>query len=50
MLIENSIDRSCLNCGLFDAGKEICRNWGVRPPAEIIVFSCIEEWEKDIPF
>lgn len=41
---------SCLNCEnwLVLSGK--CEKFGATPPAEVIVFSCGNDWEFNIPF
>ena len=43
--------KNCLNCLNWDAGKEVCKKYNARPPAEIIVYSCPEHEDDDeIPF
>lgn len=39
---------SCLNC--IHWGKTQCIEFEVLPPPEVIVFSCLTNWEPDIPF
>ncbi len=42
--------QSCINCREFQE-NEICKLYGVRPPAKIIVIGC-KEWTNinDIPY
>jgi hypothetical protein len=49
-LIRNQIVRSCLNCECFDKQKGECLEFKMRPPAEVIVFSCKENWIGETPF
>jgi hypothetical protein len=39
---------SCLNCSYWMDNK--CGKFNSVPPPEIIVFSCVDEYEEDIPF
>lgn len=41
---------SCINCINWDMKAETCTHYGARPPAEVIVFSCGDAWDIDIPF
>ena len=49
-LVNHYIVQSCVNCAKFNPELEICKMVNQRPPARIIVFSCGEQWEIDIPF
>lgn len=49
-LVETLIIRSCLNCLHFEEAKEHCGIYNMRPPARVIVFSCKDQWEMDVPF
>lgn len=43
--------QSCLNCKHWNFGKDICDKFNVKPPADIIVYSCPDyEDNSDIPF
>ena len=49
MIEKNKWNRTCLDCKDFDErGGEICRKWGVRPPARTLVMGC-DAWDN-IPF
>lgn len=43
--------RNCLNCIHWEEGNDQCGKFKLKPPAEIIVYSC-EKYEDndDIPF
>lgn len=49
-LIRNQIVRSCLNCECFDKKQDKCLHFDLKPPAHVIVFSCVTEWIGEIPF
>jgi len=49
-MIEAQMFRSCLNCIQFDTKTEQCLMFKVRPPAEVILYSCGPTWEADVPF
>jgi len=43
--------QNCLNCKHWDFGKDLCNKFNVKPPTEIIVYSCpAYEDDLDIPF
>jgi hypothetical protein len=48
-MIDGQIFRSCLNCDHWGSETDMCGKFEVKPPAEVIVFSC-PEWFPDIPF
>jgi hypothetical protein len=39
----------CPNCDHWDDGTEMCKKFGARPPAKVIVIGCVE-YEVGIPF
>lgn len=41
---------ACTNCGHWDKKAEICAEYKVRPPANVIAVSCGGKWVDDIPF
>lgn len=43
---------SCVTCLNWDSKGELCKKFKVRPPADIIVNSCVEHYEDEaeIPF
>jgi hypothetical protein len=49
-LIQTQVVRSCLNCECFDKKKGECLEFEMRPPAEVIVFSCGAPWVAELPF
>lgn len=49
-VVNHYIVQSCVSCLNFNPTTEICMLANQRPPARVIVFSCGEKWEKDIPF
>lgn len=49
-LFVTSTAHSCLNCEHWLDDGQICGLFKIRPPAEVIVFSCGESWEDQIPF
>lgn len=48
ILIKQQRYPSCLNCVNWYEDK--CHLFKTTPPPEVIVFSCLEAWEADIPF
>ena len=43
--------QNCLNCKHWNFKEEICSRYNIRPPAEIIVYSCPDyEDSNDIPY
>lgn len=43
--------QNCLNCKYWNFGKEICNKYNIRPPVEIIVYSCPDyEDYNEIPY
>jgi hypothetical protein len=48
ILIKQQRYPSCLNCVNWYEDK--CTLFKAVPPPEVIVFSCLEAWEADIPF
>lgn len=48
--------KNCLNCIHWDEAKEVCMKVNLRPPAEVIVYSCPQHedikanLDDDIPF
>lgn len=50
-LIIRSQVPSCINCLYWTGEQETCTLYGsIRPPAKVIVESCGQGWEPDIPF
>lgn len=41
---------SCFTCEHFDRKVDRCDKFSIRPPAEVIIFSCGKDWSWDIPF
>jgi len=43
--------QNCLNCMNWNYEQEICRKWNVKPPVEVLIYSC-ESYEDDgiIPY
>lgn len=41
--------QTCTNCQMWDKINQKCKQFGVLPPAEVIVTGC-EEWLYIIPF
>lgn len=48
-LYVSSLAHSCLNCEHWGDDEDACLLFKVRPPAQVIVFSC-EAWDDRIPF
>ena len=48
MLLDNHVIRSCLNCEHWTDNQ--CALYKSVPPPKVIMFSCVEEWEPDVPF
>jgi hypothetical protein len=48
-MIQTFAWKCCLNCDSWDAAKEFCNLYQMRPPAEVIVASC-EDYTDNIPF
>lgn len=45
------VTKNCLNCSHFDADTDMCKKYGQRPPARIIINSCEGYNDVDeIPF
>lgn len=49
--------QSCLNCAHWQPANgrgvsqgETCLRYKARPPAEVVVYSCGQGWDPDIPF
>ena len=50
-MVKAQLAPSCLNCINFQREPaEKCLKFNTLPPAEVIVFSCGDSWEADIPF
>ena len=49
-MLNRQVFRSCLNCESWDGKTEICLHFKTKPPAQVIVFSCGEQWLGEIPF
>lgn len=49
-MMHHGILQSCYTCEHFDRDKDICDKFVIRPPAEVIIFSCGKDWSWDIPF
>lgn len=49
-LIATDVIHSCINCGHWDQPKQLCTKYNMLPPAEVIVYSCGDDWFPDIPF
>lgn len=46
-----NIFQNCLNCMNWDFGKDQCKKYQAKPPAEIIVYSCPDyQDDGEIPF
>ena len=49
-LLEHDMLHSCVNCCHFDFKADKCIKFNMKPPTNIIVFSCGSDWTADIPF
>lgn len=49
-LVNAFVVPSCLNCMFFSAKTEQCGEFKMRPPVQVLVFSCKTNWMEDIPF
>ncbi len=49
-LLASDIIHSCINCGNWNPHDNKCFKWKQTPPANVIVYSCGNDWEPDIPF
>lgn len=41
---------SCINCDHWNELNETCTKFKLRPPAQVIVFSCGDDWIDLVPF
>lgn len=49
-LIKRQLIFSCVNCISFLPKDNTCLKYKAKPPPTVIVFSCGEGWEGDLPF
>ena len=49
-LLEHDLQHSCVNCCHFDFNADKCDKFNMKPPTDIIVFSCGPDWVGNIPF
>jgi hypothetical protein len=52
-LVDVGFWHTCLNCKHFTIRGSTtphCLKWDQTPPPEVIVFSCVVEWEPTTPF
>lgn len=43
------LNHSCVACGHFEEGPDVCKLAGIRPPARVIVNGCAK-FERFVPF
>lgn len=49
-MIKSEAFPSCLNCDNWREADETCKLYNARPPAQVVVYSCGQQWVADIPF
>ena len=49
-LLEHDMLHSCVNCENFNFKTDTCDKFKMKPPTDIIVFSCGPDWTGGIPF
>ena len=49
-MLNLGVFQSCWNCENFDRVKDSCDTFAMKPPTEVIVYSCGNAWVLYIPF
>lgn len=49
-MMHTGILHSCYTCEHFDRKVDSCDKFQTKPPAEVIIFSCGDDFSLDIPF